>query len=48
VHPGVIDEDFKRKIDIMSYIKKSMQFKAGDRIAQLLLLPYVKVKAVPI
>lgn len=48
VHQGVIDEDFKRKTDIMAYIKKDMQFKAGDRIAQVLLLPYVKVKAMPI
>lgn len=28
----------------MSYIKKCMQFKVGYRIAQLLLLPYVKGK----
>jgi hypothetical protein len=47
VHPGIIDEDFNGEIEIMVYIKKTMQFIAGDMVALLLLLLYVKGKAGP-
>jgi dUTPase len=52
VHPGIIDEDFlKNEIILNKYINKTMtyvknmQFNTGDWIAQLLLFPYIKVKA---
>lgn len=32
----------------MAYVKRTMQIEGGDRIAQLLLLPYLKGKAGPI
>lgn len=52
MHPGIIDEDFlKNEIILNKYINKTMtyvknmQFNTGDWIAQLLLFPYIKVKA---
>lgn len=32
VHPGIIDEDFKGEIETMAYVKREMQFNAGDRM----------------
>ena len=48
VHPGVVDGDSKEEIKIIAYVKKEMQIDAGDRIAQLLLFPYIKIKATPV
>ena len=32
----------------MAYVKRELQFNTGDRIAQLLLFPYIKGKAAPV
>ena len=32
----------------MAYVNREMQFNTGDRIAQLLLFPYIKGKAAPV
>jgi hypothetical protein len=48
VHPGIINEDFKGGIDIMTYIKKNMQFKVRDKIVQLQMPSFIKGKATPI
>jgi dUTPase len=52
VYPGIIDRDFKEEIKSMTYVKETdrqtdrqRQINAGDRTAQLLLLPYIKGKA---
>ena len=47
VYPGITAKDLKGKTGLRVYIKKNMQFKAEDEIAQLLLLPYIKGKAAP-
>lgn len=44
MHPGIIDEDFKEEIKIMAYVKNEIHFNAGDRIAWLLLFPYIKAR----
>jgi hypothetical protein len=31
VYPEIKDEDFKREIKIIAYVKPEMEFKAGDR-----------------
>ena len=43
IHTGVVDSDFKGEIQLV--ISSSIPWSAspGDRIAQLLLLPYIKV-----
>lgn len=38
MHPRIIDEDFKREVKIMPYVKGEMQINADDIMAQLLLL----------
>ena len=43
VHPGVIDSDYKGEIQIMMSSQILWQFKKGDKIAQLLLLPYISI-----
>lgn len=40
VHLGVIDSDYKGEIQIMAQAHKPISLKEGQRIAQLLLLPY--------
>jgi hypothetical protein len=46
--PGVVDGDNKEEIKIIAYVEREMQIDEGDRITQLLLLPYIKVKAAPV
>ena len=43
VHPGIIDSDYKGTIQIMMSSKILQQFKRGDKIAQLLLLPDISI-----
>ena len=45
VHPGVIDSDYKGEIQIMMSSQILWQFKKGDKIAQLLLLPYISINS---
>ena len=45
VHPGVIDSDYKGEIQIILSSQILWQFKKGDKIAQLLLLPYISVNS---
>ena len=44
VHPGVIDSDYKGEIQIMCHLIL-WQVKKGDKIAQLLLLPYNSINS---
>lgn len=48
VHPGIVDGDSKEEIRIRAYVRKEMQTDAGDRMAQLLLFPYIQGKATPV
>ena len=41
VHPGIIDSNYNGEIQIMMSSQILWQFKKGDKIAQLLLLPYI-------
>ena len=43
VHPGIIDSDYKREIQIM--MSCLWQIKKGDKIAQLLLFPYISINS---
>ena len=45
VHPGVIDSDYKGEIQIMMSSKILWQFKRGDKIVQLFLLPYISINS---
>ena len=45
VHAGIIDSDYKGEIQIMMSSQMLWQFKKGDKIAQLLLLPYISINA---
>ena len=45
VHPGVIDSDYKGEIQIMMSSQILWLFKRGDKIAQLLLLPYISINS---
>ena len=45
VHPGVIDSDYKGEIQIMMSSQILWQFKKGDKIAQLLLSPYISINS---
>ena len=45
VHPGIIDSDYKGEIQIMMSSQILRQFKKGDKIAQLRLLPYVSINS---
>ena len=45
VHPGVIDSNSKGEIQIMMLSQILWQFKKGDKIAQLLLLPYISINS---
>ena len=40
VVPGIIDPDFTDEILIMVQVSQFMRLEAGERIAQLLLLPF--------
>lgn len=40
VVPGIIDPDFTDEILIMVQVSQFMHLEAGERIAQLLLLPF--------
>ena len=42
---GSIDEYFKGEIKIVAYVKVELQLNTGDRVAQLLLFPYINGKA---
>lgn len=41
VHVGVIDEDYNGEIKIMANVSQTLHVLPGERVAQLLLLPYV-------
>ena len=45
VHPGIIDLNYKGEIQIMMSSQILWQFKKGDKIAQLLLLPYISINS---
>ena len=45
VHPGVIDSDYKGEIKIMMSSQILWQFKKGDKISQLLPLPYISINS---
>ena len=45
VHPGIIDSNYKGAIQIMMSSQILWQFKKGDKIAQLLLLPYISINS---
>ena len=45
VHPGVIDSDYKGEIQMMVSSQILWQFKKEDKIAQLLLLPYISINS---
>ena len=45
VHPGVTDSDYKGEIQIMMSSQILRQFKKGDKIAQLLLVPYSSINS---
>ena len=48
VQPIILDGDSKKEIKIMAYVREEMQIDALDKIAQLLLFPYIKSKATPV
>ena len=43
IHPGVIDNDYEGKLKVMVSIILPWKVSKGDRIAQLLILPYVGI-----
>ena len=45
VHPGITDSDYKGENQIMRSSQILWQFKKGDKIAQLLLLPYISINS---
>ena len=45
VHPGIVDSDYKGEIQILMSSQILWQFNKGDRIAQLLLLPYISINS---
>ena len=45
VHPEVIDSGYKGEIQIMTSSQILYQLKKGDKIAQLLLLPYISINS---
>ena len=45
VHPGAIDSDYKAEIQIRMSSQILWQFKKGDKIAQLLLVPYSSINS---
>lgn len=47
VRPGIIDHDYKGEIGIMFNFEKELYILQGERLAQLLLLPYIPPSAAP-
>ena len=45
IHPEITDSNYKRKIQIMMSSQILWQFKKGEKIAQLLLLPYISINS---
>ena len=45
IHPEIIDSDYNGEIQIMVSSQILWQFKKGDKIAQLLLLPYISINS---
>ena len=45
VHPGIIDSNYKGEIQTVMSSQILWQFKKGDKIAQLLLLPYISINS---
>ena len=45
VLPGIIDSNYKGEIQIMMSSQIQWQFKKGDKIAQILLLPYISINS---
>ena len=45
IHPRVFDSDYKGEIQIIMSSQILWQFKKGDKIAQLLLLPYISINS---
>ena len=45
VHPGIIDLNYKGEIQIMMSSQILWQFKKENKIAQLLLLPYISINS---
>lgn len=48
VNLWLTDEDYQSEIKLMVYVNTTIPLRTGDRIAQLLLLPYHKSNAAPI
>ena len=44
-HPGIIDSDYKREIQIIMSSQILWQFKKRDKISQLLILPYISINS---
>lgn len=44
VHTGVIDSDYQGEIKVMMSTSIPWQIKKGDRIAQLLILPFIAIE----
>ena len=45
VHPGIVDSDYKGEIQILMSSQILWQFNKGDKIAQLLLFPYISTNS---
>ena len=45
VHPGITDLNYKEEIQIVMSSQVLWQFKKRDKIAQLLLLPYISINS---
>ena len=44
MHPGSIGEDFRGEIKTITYVKRELQFNAGDMFSQFLPFSYLKGK----
>ena len=44
-NPGLINSDYKGEVQIMMSSQILWQFKKGDKIAQLFLLPYMSINS---
>ena len=45
VHPGIVDSDYKGEIQILMSSQILWEFNKGDKIAQLLLFPYISINS---
>jgi hypothetical protein len=43
IHTGVLDSDYKKELKLMVSVSTPWSFKKGEKIAQLLLLPYIDI-----